>query len=163
MQECIRVFSCQDFNQKLADHLHLVESFHFLTLLILGCAHKLRVCQMTVLCIRFAFPVFMQFAVPSPEFPVLRLLKIFIGRCLQLWIQASFLVMAFHSEGAGAKDKAGTRERSSQNFVRTCSIILLLFDVSRIFVKSICCREPAPLLSQPDLRSRLLSLVWWAL
>jgi len=56
----------EDFNQKLADHLHLVESFHFLTLL---------------------------------------LLKIFIGRCLQLWIQASFLVMAFHSEGAGAKDK----------------------------------------------------------
>eukprot|EP00435_Cladocopium_sp_Y103_P027980 s1485_g6.t4 len=56
----------EDFNQKLADHLHLVESFHFLTLL---------------------------------------LLKIFVGRCLQLWIQASFLAMAFHSEGAGAKDK----------------------------------------------------------
>ena len=44
----------------------------------------------------------------STKFPRPRLLKIFVGRCLQLWIQASFLAMAFHSEGAGAKDKAAT-------------------------------------------------------
>lgn len=115
MQVCTSVVFCQDFNQKLADHLHLVESFHFLTLLILGCAHKVHVCQMTVLWIRFAFPVCILFAVLSSEFHMLRLLKIFIGRCLQLWIQASFLVMAFHSEGAGAKDKAGIRTREIQS------------------------------------------------
>lgn len=56
----------EDFNQKLAAHVHLLENLHFLALLFL---------------------------------------KIFVGRCLQLWIQASFLAMAFHSEGAGAKDK----------------------------------------------------------
>ena len=39
-------------------------------------------------------------------YDLIRFLKIWIGRCLQLWIQASFLAMAFHSEGAGAKDKA---------------------------------------------------------
>ena len=70
VQICTSVVFCQDFNQKLADHLHLVESFHFLTLLILGCAHKLRVCQMTVLWIRFAFPVCILFDVLSPEFHV---------------------------------------------------------------------------------------------
>ena len=33
---CYVMPSFEDFNQKLADHLHLVESFHFLTLLTLG-------------------------------------------------------------------------------------------------------------------------------
>ena len=33
---CHNMRSFEDFNQKLADHLHLVESFHFLTLLTLG-------------------------------------------------------------------------------------------------------------------------------
>ena len=56
----------EDFNQKLAAHIHFSESAHFM-LLMLG--------------------------------------KLLLGRCMQLWIQSSFLALAFHREGAGAKDK----------------------------------------------------------
>ena len=60
--------------------------------------------------------------------PQLRLLKIFVGRCLQLWIQASFLAMAFHSEGTGAKDKAATFA-SEDRYPRTIFTLHKLFDV----------------------------------
>ncbi|CAJ1429687.1 unnamed protein product [Effrenium voratum] len=41
----------------------------------------------------------------SIHFLMLLLLKTFVGRCFQLWIQSSFLALAFHQESAGAKDK----------------------------------------------------------
>ncbi|CAE6937705.1 PUB49 [Symbiodinium natans] len=41
----------------------------------------------------------------SAHFMLLMLGKILLGRCLQLWIQSSFLALAFHQEAAGAKDK----------------------------------------------------------
>ena len=41
----------------------------------------------------------------SAHFMLLMLGKLLLGRCLQLWIQSSFLALAFHREAAGAKDK----------------------------------------------------------